>query len=115
MMQESATTVRDDLDSDMAVRAAQRKVKTDDTLVSRYIGLLIAAKLNREVFEGTLTTLATDTLLSPADVIEIAQRYRGGGTKPTSRKAALEVISKRFLELVRSQAQIEQASKARPW
>jgi hypothetical protein len=50
-----------------------------------------------------------------ADAIEVAFRYQGGGNRPTSKKAAMSLISKRFLELVRSQAQIKQADKARPW
>jgi hypothetical protein len=66
-------------------------------------------------FEALLSELTEDKTLSVADVVEIALQYRGGGSKPTSRKAALEIISKRFLELIRIKAQIAQAAKARPW
>ena len=102
-------------DSNMARRAPLVKLASDDTRVDRYASKLRAAQLNREAFEAAVRSLSADSALTVSDVIEIAQQYRGGGVRAASRKAALEVISKRFLELVRSQAQIKQAAKSRPW
>ena len=105
----------DYLDGNMARDASNKKLPPDEARVSRHDAALRTASVCREEFELALHSLKADHELTVPDVIEIALRYRGGGTKPGSKKAALEVISKRFLELVRSQAQIKQAAKARPW
>lgn len=100
---------------DMARTSAKSVPKINEARIDHYEGRLSEAKTEREAFEAVFNELVVDRNMSVADTIELAQRYRGGGSKPGSKKAALEVISKRFLELIRSRNQIKQASKARPW
>lgn len=100
---------------DMARKSAKSPQKINEARITQYEMRLSELQTEREAFETVFAELGTDRSMSVADTIELAQRYRGGGSKPSSKKAALEIISKRFLELVRSSNQIKQASKARPW
>lgn len=102
-------------DDEMARKAKKASLPPDESRVGTYEARLKSARLDRGEFESALDTIKADKSLTVADVTEIAVRYRGGGERPSSKKSALEIISKRFLELVRNQAQIKQASKARPW
>jgi hypothetical protein len=95
--------------------ARSGKPTADEVTVTSYVERLVALKLDEATFEKVFGQLKADKALTVADVVEIAQRYRRGGLKATSKKAAVEVIAKRFLELQRIRAQIEQAAKARPW
>jgi hypothetical protein len=99
-------------DMDMA---RSGKPTADEARVVAYVDRLVALKLDEATFELVFGQLKADKSLNVADVVEIAQRYRRGGLKATSKKAAVEVIAKRFLELQRIRAQIAQAAKARPW
>ena len=84
-------------------------------LVAAYVGRLRSAKLDQQAFDSTVSELMTDNVLRVADVVDLATRYRGGGVVPRSKKAALEVIRSRFLELVRDRNKFTQATKSRPW
>jgi hypothetical protein len=106
---------QDEALDEMARKAGVKRIPADELKVAPYDARLKGAKLDRSAFESVYADILADDDLSVTDIIEIALRYRGGGSKPPSRKAALEIISKRFLELVRSKAQIAQAQKARPW
>ncbi len=88
---------------------------TSDNSVRGYVARLNAAGRNRVSFEQVASAIESDKALSAGDVVSIALQYRGGGVKPASKKAAMEIIARRFLELVRDQAQSAQAAKARPW
>jgi hypothetical protein len=99
-------------DTEMARNVAK---PMDELRVAAYVDRLVALQLDEAAFEQAYGQLKADKALNVVDVVEIAQRYRRGGLKPTSKKAAFEVIAKRFLELQRIRAQIEQAAKARPW
>jgi hypothetical protein len=48
-------------------------------------------------------------------VIAIAVAYRGGGVRPRSRTQALEMIEKRFVEIVRDARKNAAAARMRPW
>jgi hypothetical protein len=103
-------------DDDMSRR--QNRGETTGSLhdaVRAYVSRLNAAGRNRASYEQVASAIETDKALSVSDVVSIALQYRGGGAKPASKKAAMEVIARRFLELVRDQAQSAQAAKARPW
>jgi hypothetical protein len=100
-------------ETDMA-RTTSKSV-ADETRVASYVDRLVALKRDEAAFKQVFGQLAADKSLNVADVVEIAQRYRRGGLKAASKKAALEIVSKRFLELIRIEAQIAQAQKARPW
>jgi hypothetical protein len=113
MMDGWTGSVGEEID-DMARDTTKTKA-ADASRVQPYVGRLVAVQRDRPAFETVLSELTADKALSVADVIEIALLYRGGGSRPTSRKVALEIISKRFLELIRIKAQIAQAAKARPW
>lgn len=95
--------------------ARQKRTDIDRTRIDEMARKLSAARTDRSSFEATYAELATDKRLSVEEIVAIALAYRNGGGKPTSKRSALEAIRKRFLELVRGQAQIAQASKARPW
>jgi hypothetical protein len=99
---------------DMGSRKAARSEPELDRVVP-YVEQLVAVQRDRPAFERVFSDITANKSLAVADVVEIALRYRGGGGRPASRRAALEAISKRFLELVRIKAQITQAAKARPW
>jgi hypothetical protein len=100
------------LGSDMA---KGRKTKADEGKVAAYVGRLAAAKADRPVFQTILAELQDDTTLTSADVIAIASGYNKGGRKPSSRAAALALINKRFVEIVRFHGKNKVAEKVRPW
>ena len=102
-------------DLDMARRAQKIDPELAEALRIAYVSRLKAVGLDRTAFEPIFAEVQADKRLSPADVIWIALEYRGGGIKPASKKAALETISKRFLELIRDHTKAVQAAKARPW
>ena len=95
--------------------ARGRKTKADERKVSAHVSRLTAAKADRPVFETILADLEDDSTLASADLIAIASAYNKGGRKPTSRTAALALIRKRFVEIVRFHAKNKVAEKVRPW
>ena len=95
--------------------AKARKTKVDETKVSGYLSRLTAAKADRPVFETILAELQDDSTLTSADLIAMASAYNKGGRKPSSRAAALALIRKRFVEIVRFHAKNKVAEKVRPW
>ena len=97
---------------DMA-RAA--RAKADESKVAPWVGRLVAARTERPRFEAVLAELEGDASLISADLIAIAHAYNKGGKKPTSKAAAIAMINKRFVEIVRSAAKNRIAEKARPW
>jgi hypothetical protein len=106
----SAPTAEDD----MARRAQKPDPDQSAVLVAKYVVELKAAQRDRALFASVVARLEQEKL-SPPDFVRIAVEYRGGGTKPTSKKAAMDSIAKRFLELVRDHTKEVQAAKARPW
>jgi hypothetical protein len=95
--------------------ARARKTKADERKVSAYVSRLTAARADRPVFETILAALEDDSALTSADLIAVASGYNKGGRKPTSRAAALALIRKRFVEIVRFHAKNKVAEKVRPW
>jgi hypothetical protein len=95
--------------------AKARKTKVDETKVATYLGRFTAAKGDRPMFETILADLEADATVSSADLVTIASAYNKGGRKPSSRAAALAMIKKRFVEIVRFHAKNKVAEKARPW
>jgi hypothetical protein len=87
----------------------------DPDIVSRYADALSAAGRDRSAFEALLLELKEDKAVGVNDMIAIALAYRGGGTRPRSKKHALEVIEKRFVEIVRDAKKSSIASRVRPW
>lgn len=104
-----------EVDCHMASKASAKRLPPDEARVAPHVSALREAGFSRVAFESAFSALKTDAALTVSDSVEIALQYRGGGVRPASRKSALEAISNRFLELVRNQAQVKQASKARPW
>jgi hypothetical protein len=102
-------------DDEMARNKTPSCPRAVSAAIAEYGSRLKAAGRDRARFEQVARAIEKDRLLSVADVIAIALQYRGGGAKPNSKRAALEVLSKRFLEVVRDHTQGVQASKARPW
>jgi hypothetical protein len=87
----------------------------DPVLVSRYADALANAGMNRSAFEAVLSGLKEDEGARVNDIIAIAVAYRGGGVRPRSKKQALEMIEKRFVEIVRDTKKNSVASRVRPW
>jgi len=96
----------------MAIKSEQ---PIDQELVANYVEQLCDAKTQRAAFDHMFSELKSDKRLTAADTIAIAQRYNGGGKKPSSNAMALAAISKRFVEIVRFHAKNKVAEKARPW
>jgi hypothetical protein len=95
--------------------AKSSKARADERRVAVYVARLAAAKVERSVFEIAMEDMEADGALTSADVIAIAHRYNKGGKKPTSRAAALAMMRKRFVEIVRTANKNKVAEKARPW
>ena len=95
--------------------AKAQKTKADETKVSTYVNRLTAANADRRVFETVLAELEDASAVTSADLIAIAHTYNKGGRKPGSRAAALAMIKKRFVEIVRFHAKNRVAEKVRPW
>src|SRR5581483_9296287 len=95
--------------------AKSPKGKPDEARVSAYASRLAAAKTDRPVFELVMSELESAAGLTSADLIAIAHAYNRGGKKPTSKSAALAMIRKRFVEIVRAANKDKVAEKARPW
>lgn len=87
----------------------------NSTLVSLYVQKLKAAGTDRSAFDGVVSELTTNAELKAAEYIAIADKFAIPVRRIASKKAALEAISKRFVELVRSQNKNLVASKARPF
>jgi hypothetical protein len=84
-------------------------------LVARYAEALAAAGRDRPAFEAVLSDLKEDDDVRANDMIAIAVAYRGGGVRPRSKAHALEMIERRFVEIVRDAKKNAVASRARPW
>jgi len=91
------------------------KTKANDGRVSAYVVRLTAAKIDRPVFETIVSDLESASDVTSADLIAIAHRYNKGGKKPASKAAALAMIKKRFVEIVRTANKNKVAERARPW
>lgn len=101
---------------DMAKPRGQKKQRVvDDGLVDDYVARLVRAGGQRPAFEVILAEIKADDRLKAADIVAIAQRYNGGGKKPSSKAMALAAISKRFVEIVRFHAKNKVAERVRPW
>ena len=62
--------------------------------------MLFAAGRSRSDFKSVLSALKRDKAVRVNDMIEITLAYRGGGTRPRSKVHALQMIEKRFVEIV---------------
>jgi hypothetical protein len=97
-------------DTDMA-----KAPPADPVLVARHTEALSAAAGDRAAFEAAFSAMKSDHKLKVNDVIAIAVAYRGGGMRPRSKIQALEMIEKRFVEIVRDAKKIATAARMRPW
>jgi hypothetical protein len=97
-------------DTDMA-----KAPPADPVLVACHSEALCAAAGDREAFEAAFSALKIDHKLRVNDVIAIAVAYRGGGVRPRSKAQALEMIEKRFVEIVRDAKKNAAAARMRPW
>lgn len=95
--------------------ARSQKTKPNEARVSAFVDRLVAAKVDRGAFETVTEDLERDAGVTSADLIAIAHLYNRGGKKPTSKTAALAIIRKRFVEIVRTANKNKVAQRARPW
>jgi hypothetical protein len=104
------------LKDDMGRAQGKKKERAvSDELVSSYVERFIRAGTRRSDFEVVLADLKADRRLAAADIVSVALQYNQGGKKPASKAAALAMISKRFVEIVRFHAKNKVAEKVRPW
>lgn len=96
-------------EDDMARAAVTQEI------VDSYVNQFQAAGADRAAFERVLCQLSDDPAPKSVDVVAIAVTYRGGGTKPRSRRAAIELISQRFVEIARTSKKNAVAERVRPW
>jgi hypothetical protein len=111
----SLTGVFGYLKDDMAKARARKSQVLDEGLIGEYADRLVRAKTDRDGFEYVFAELKADSRLKAAEIVAIAQRYNGGGKKPSSKAMALAAISKRFVEIVRFHAKNKVAERVRPW
>ena len=78
-----------------------KKGQIDETRVAAYAARLVAADTDSHAFDQVLGEIKADDRVTAGELQLIATRYRGGGSKPHSRKAAISAISTRFAEIVR--------------
>lgn len=83
--------------------------------IDSYSLKLEAAKTDRGQFEAAYNELTADKALKSPDLVAIAKAYAGAAKRITSKKAALDAIRKRFVELVRFDAKNGLAARSRPW
>lgn len=95
--------------------AKASKVKADERRVATHLARLTAAKTDRTAFEAALGDLESSGDITSADLVAVAHRYNKGGKKPTSKSAAVAMIRKRFVEIVRTANKKKVAERARPW
>jgi hypothetical protein len=87
--------------------AKRTKSKTPKTvsdggnLVATYVSRLKAAGLQKSTFDEVFAALAADKLAKKGDVLTIASAYVGISLRARSRKDSLNMIEKKFVELVR--------------
>ncbi len=115
MIDHANTPININPEDEMARSARTSSPEPHRSLVAAYVLRLKTVGRSRDAFETLVGEMGKDARLVPADLIEIAVQFRGGGNRPSSRKAAIDVISKRFLELVRDHTKAAQAAKVRPW
>jgi len=96
------------------VRSAS-KAAVDQKLIKAYADRLTAARIDRAAFNAVVADVKGDRSVKSHELIAIAKAYAGASKKIGSKKAALEAIEKRFVELVRFDAKNALASKSRPW
>jgi hypothetical protein len=92
---------------------ARAKAAVNQAAVREHVRRLKAAGVEPDAREFAYSALISDASLSAADVIEISEQFVVPAKRPGSKKAALELISKRFVELARQKKQIAVAAKVR--
>lgn len=105
----SSTDSSSESECQLAKRPAQEQV------VSQHLDALTAAGRDQHAFDRAIEALRTDATAKTPELIEIAKSYAGRGKKIGSQKVALEIIRKRFIELVRYDAKNKVAKHSRPW
>jgi hypothetical protein len=91
---------------------AKTRRTVDEALVAAFAERLRAVGSDRPAFDSIFAELNT---LKAAELGAIAQRYVGGGKKVNTKSAALALIRKRFVEIIRFHSKNKVAEKTRPW
>jgi hypothetical protein len=93
---------------------ARKAAPPNDMLIAEYAEALAKVALDRAAFDAVYAKLSEDAGLRVGDLIAVAHKY-SRGKRCKTRKDALAAIRKRFVELVRLEANRRNAEKARPW
>ncbi len=80
-----------------------------------YITLLEAAGTDKNIFDKTFNALKCDRQIKKNDIDHIAHAYIGGREKWPSKKAALEAIERRFIEIAYHESRMKILSKTKVW
>lgn len=101
-------------EADMAARKSHAAAPSNPA-VDTHVAALKAARADRPTFEAAIAAIEGGSTLNAADVCAIANTYGAGGTAAKSRKAALEKINRRFVEIVRATKNAKTAADTRLW
>lgn len=100
-----------DAELEVATGDDMAKKSADRMTVETYVRELRSAARDRPSFDRVLQSLKLDKRVGAAEAIAIAAQY--AGKKFDTKKAALEGVAKRFVDLVRTSARLEIAAKER--
>ena len=100
-----------DMQSDDMGRAAT----IDKKAVEAHVTAFENAGLDRGAFDSAYAAMKADKSLNAGEVILIAHGYRGGGAKAKTKKAAVDMIERIFVQKVRTVKNNAEAARARPW
>lgn len=79
------------------------------------VSRLIGATGEKSAFDQVVKEIENATELTSVDMIAIAEKYAVPSKRPTTRKAAIAAIKKRFVELARFAEKNKKAAATRPW
>lgn len=105
----------DDASSEGMARSKKAAGVKLSPAASSALARLKGAVSNRPAFDAVVAEIEAASDLPTEQVIEVAERFAIPSRKPTSRKAAMAAINKRFVELARFREKNERAAKTKPW
>jgi hypothetical protein len=93
--------------------AMAKNKEANTEIVNQFAERLSASGCDQRNFDAVLCELKSSAAVRKIEAVEIACRYIGSSRKPESKKAAIEVIVKRFVEKARMRSKLVIAEKER--
>jgi hypothetical protein len=101
--------------NDNMARSTKASTTKPTPRVLEAVSRLKRAAGDRFAFDQAVTEIENASEITRADMIDIAENYAVPSKRPTTRKAAIAAIKKRFVELTRFAEKNKKASVTRPW